>query len=67
MSKRAEKLPPPSVEKQETLPFFIKDAVRAGPFHSGAAAAAAQRKMTLDTPSVKWAIILATTMGQLSV
>lgn len=38
-----------------------------GPLSSGAAGAAAQRTMTSDTPSVKGAIIPATTMWQLSV
>lgn len=69
MSKRPERLPlpPPSVRKQEPLPFLHRGPPRGlGPLSSGAAGAAAQGRLTLDTPSVKWARIPATTTGQLS-
>ena len=55
--------PPPSVKKQETLPLLHQGPPPGlGPLSSGAAAgAAAPRRMTSDTPSVKRAIIPATT------
>lgn len=46
--------PPPSVKKQETLPFLHQGPPPGlGPLRSGAAGAAAPRRMTSDTPSVK--------------